>query len=176
VNAKDHRIQVLNSYGTLFGIEDLEDTVSFNYFGYLYLFLPIAHITMFHNYFGYRSLEFLWDIVWSRRPQKIPRRYRGIVEADWVCISMCWPKKTQLTRCTCQHRGETGGHKNKNITWWVSVRFYAHLNMRYNIISPLCILIAFMYNDSIVSPAGYSWLHSWCIRLGTICARMWIRY
>jgi hypothetical protein len=53
VNVKEHKIQVLDSYGTLFGCEDLEDTVSFNYFGHLYLSLPIAHI----NKYMYKQLK-----------------------------------------------------------------------------------------------------------------------
>jgi hypothetical protein len=50
---KELKIQVLDCYGTLFGREDLKDTVSFYYLWYLYLFLPIAHI----NKYMYKQLK-----------------------------------------------------------------------------------------------------------------------
>jgi hypothetical protein len=41
---KKHRIQVLDSFWEVLIREDLKVTVSFNYFTFLYLLLPIAHI------------------------------------------------------------------------------------------------------------------------------------
>jgi sentrin-specific protease 1 len=95
VNANEHKIQVLDSYGTLFGREDLEDTVSFKYFGYLYLFLPIAHI----NKYMYKQLKGL------RKQLEYVLQCTHLEKHDWPDVRVDTWEKHEVIKTKIQRDG-----------------------------------------------------------------------